>query len=294
MIRYCPNCGEGLDKVANFCPNCGYKIKENQIGSVPSEKSLKGKSIICEVCGEENLPGTAICTSCGAKLKNLSYYLKQSPARTERKERFKENKPGEQNYRTPAKVQAKLGNTKIVTIIVASAAVVFFILLLSGVFDSEPKLNSQSQTIGQNQSSQVNLQNVQRINELENQLKSNPNNADVLLELAHLRNDSGFNEKAIENYKQYLKIHPENADARVDMGVCYYKLRMYDEAKEAMETALKYSPRHQIAHLNLGIVNLAAGNLEKSKEWLQKAVDIDPNSDYGQEAKKLLESHIQQ
>ena len=75
------------------------------------------------------------------------------------------------------------------------------------------------------------------------------------------------------------------------MGVCYYNLRNFDNAIAEMSKALEYAPKHQIGHLNLGIVNLSAGNVQKAKEWLQKAVELDPNSDAGQRAKELLNSH---
>jgi Tfp pilus assembly protein PilF len=297
MIKFCPSCGEGLEKVGNFCPNCGYNLKEIQNNSTyPGKNSSAEKSIICEVCGEENPPGSAVCSSCGAILESASSVKIRSKDKSRKEPNSKVNKSKKQNpdsqplnYKAPF----KLDNTIVISIIGISAAVVFIILLLAGVFDSSSKLKTQINRDGQNQS-QISLQNVQRINELEKQLKSEPNNAVLILELAHLRNDSGFNEKAIENYRQYLKIHPEDADARVDMGVCFYKERRYNEAIETMETALKYQPKHQIAHLNLGIVNLAAGNLEKSKEWLQKAYDLNPNSEIGQKAKELIESHTQQ
>ncbi len=112
-----------------------------------------------------------------------------------------------------------------------------------------------------------------------------------LLELAHLKNDSGLFEAAIKNYTTYLAKNPKNADARVDMGVCYFNLQDFPNAIKEMETALKYVPNHQIAHLNLGVVNLSAGNLEKSKEWLKKAYELNPNNEIGQKANQLLNNH---
>ena len=126
---------------------------------------------------------------------------------------------------------------------------------------------------------------------LEAKIKSNPEDYKSLLELAHLKNDSGLFEAAIKNYKTYLVKNPKDADARVDMGVCYFNLKDYPNAIIEMETAIKYVPNHQIAHLNLGIVNLSAGNLEVSKEWLKKAVDLNPTSEVGKKAEQLLNNH---
>jgi tetratricopeptide (TPR) repeat protein len=132
---------------------------------------------------------------------------------------------------------------------------------------------------------------MQAINDLEAKIKQNPEDYTSLLQLAHLKNDSGLFEAAIQNYKVYLDKNPKDADARVDMGVCYFNLKDFTNAIKEMETAIKYVPNHQIAHLNLGVVNLSAGNLEKSKEWLKKAYDLNPISEVGIKAQQLLSNH---
>jgi tetratricopeptide (TPR) repeat protein len=132
---------------------------------------------------------------------------------------------------------------------------------------------------------------MQLINDLETKVKLNPDDYKSLLELAHLKNDSGLFDAAIQNYKTYLDKNPKDADARVDMGVCYFNLQDFPSAIKEMETALKYVPNHQIAHLNLGVVNLSAGNIEKSKEWLKKAYNLNPANEVGKKAEQLLNNH---
>jgi cytochrome c-type biogenesis protein CcmH/NrfG len=178
-------------------------------------------------------------------------------------------------------------------ILVGGIAVIAIILLTSGLLDSIPVTNIP---VNQNQqqngmSSGINLNNLQAINDLEAKIKQNPEDYTSLLQLAHLKNDSGLFEAAIQNYKTYLDKNPKDADARVDMGVCYFNLKDFSNAIQEMETALKYVPNHQIAHLNLGVVNLSAGNLEKSKEWLKKTYDLDPTSEVGIKAQQLLSNH---
>ena len=177
--------------------------------------------------------------------------------------------------------------------IIAGILLVAIVLILnfSGILDAKKVTETDIGGINQAQGTGVNLNNIQKINELEARVKANPNDKESILALAHLKNDSGMYEQAIINYKQYLKMQPKDADARVDMGVCYYNLGDFKTAISEMETALKYNPHHQIAFLNLGIVNLSAGNIEKSKEWLNKAVKENPGNDVGKKAKELLESH---
>ena len=178
-------------------------------------------------------------------------------------------------------------------ILIGGFAVIAIIILTSGVLDSAPvntSVMNQNQ-VTPNINSGVNLNNMQMINDLEAKIKQNPEDYKSLLELAHLKNDSGLFEAAIQNYKTYLDKNPKDADARVDMGVCYFNLRDYPNAIKEMETALTYIPNHQIAHLNLGVVNLSAGNIEKSKEWLKKAYDLNPTSEVGKKAEQLLNNH---
>jgi Tfp pilus assembly protein PilF len=62
-------------------------------------------------------------------------------------------------------------------------------------------------------------------------------------------------------------------------------------ALQEMERVYTINPHHQAAAFNLGIVQLNAGNLDEASEWLRRAASIDPNSDLGQRAKKLLDEH---
>ena len=118
-----------------------------------------------------------------------------------------------------------------------------------------------------------------------------PNDYETLEKLAHLLNDSGFFNKAIEKYKLYLQKFPDNADMRVDMGVCYFEMKQFDMAISQMKEALKYQPTHQIAHLNIGVVNYSAGNIDEAMNWWRKAVELDPDSPYGKRAKELIETN---
>ncbi|MCZ7608759.1 MAG: tetratricopeptide repeat protein [Ignavibacterium sp.] len=231
----------------------------------------------CNQCGSKLEAHHKFCPECGAKI-NVS----------------KSSKSGADSNQNISAVNGKTLNPKIVYgILIGGVAVIALILLSSGMLDSSSGVVS---SVNQNEqqsatNSGVNLNSLQMITELEEKVKQNPNDYQSLLELAHLKNDSGLFEAAIQNYKTYLEKNPADADARVDMGVCYFNLRDYPNAIKEMETALKYEPKHQIAHLNLGVVNLSAGNLAKSKEWLQKAYDLNPTNEIGQKAEQLLKNH---
>lgn len=183
-----------------------------------------------------------------------------------------------------------LSPIKILYLLFALILITGLILYSAGVFDSTTTPIQTENKSFEDQHSGVDLQNLERINELENQYKINPNNQ-VLLELAHLLNDSGFKERAIEKYKIYLTTNPKDADVLVDMGVCYYELQNYTEAERWMKEALKYNPKHQIAHMNLGIVTINSGKHDEAIEWWKKAIEINPNTDIAKRAQELINSH---
>ncbi|MFZ1519063.1 MAG: tetratricopeptide repeat protein [Ignavibacteriaceae bacterium] len=233
-------------------------------------------SKFCKECGYKFDGNFKFCPECGTKISST-----------------KEAKHSKHGSSPVLQNDGKNLNPKVIYGIMGGGIVVIAIILLtSGILDSPTVVSTP---VEQNQqqmgNSGVNLNNMQLINDLEARVKQNPEDYKSLLELAHLKNDSGLFDAAIENYKTYLDKNPKDADARVDMGVCYFNLQDFTNAIKEMETALTYVPNHQIAHLNLGVVNLSAGNLEKSKQWLKKAVELNPTNEVGKKAEQLLNNH---
>ena len=301
MASFCTECGAKVEKDFKFCPVCGNEI--NNFSEKDDQKETPTVEIlICSNCGEENTLNSIACFSCGVKLdktKTASVaksYIVQSEKRVKPKksESKKKNRPQKNTQDQNATVAVKkLDTKKIIGFVAVSLAIVFLVLVASGMIDfSNTDVNTApTSNIQQNQSSGIDLTAVNRINELKTIVENNPTNKDALLELANLRFDSGFFQDAAESYNQYLKLEPNNADARIDMGVCYYNLGQFDRAESEILAALKIAPDHQIGYLNLGVINLTRQNLEKAKEWFQKTVEIDPNSEIGKKAKSLLETH---
>jgi uncharacterized membrane protein YvbJ len=283
MVKYCPNCGTELKNEFKYCPSCGFNLQDLNV------QQEQETIVECENCGTDNPAGTEVCKGCGIKLKGEVKTTLKSTPKVYNKPKEERSKKKEPLKKTPEETK-EIDSKKIIGILAVVLIGGFIILFAAGIFD-KPVSSNINTNVNQNQNPGVDLSAVQKINELEAAVKANPENNEALLELAHLRNDSGMFEKAIENYKEYLSRVPADADARIDMGVCYYNLGRYNEAIDAMNKALEYSPDHQIGHLNLGIVNLASGNIEKSREWLQKAVALGPENEVGKRAQELLTSH---
>ena len=292
-MNYCPECGFKIDGNYNFCPNCGSKIGRglNETSEIP-EHSRENK--VCKNCGEENPVENVNCFSCGVPLRgSVERKLNKSKKVSEKSAKINLTKGDATDSKKNVSQEKVLDNKKVLVISAAVVAIFVLALLISGVFDpgSQSEVSQINSGTSSSNSNNVNLANMEEINKLENKVKENPDDLESTLHLAHMQQDAGLSEKAIENYKKYLSKFPEDADARVDMGICFYNLNDFNKAIAEMETAIKYQPKHQIAYLNLGIVNLTAKNLAASKEWFQKTVELDPNSEAGKRAQELLKSH---
>lgn len=288
-MNYCSECGYRIEGGFKFCPNCGSQINTLSISSERGEKVEE--VIVCKNCGEENSLTNSNCFSCGVPLKTVKnkkqVKVNLTNEKNDRKKFSGSNSSKVENISSDDKV---LDNKKILMISTFVVIVFVIALLITGVFDSGVQ-STVTQMNDQSNGSDVSLENLQEINDLENKILTNPDDLESTLHLAHLQQDSRLFEKAIANYKKYLEKNPENSDARVDMGICFYNLGDYTTAINEMETSIKYQPNHQIACLNLGIVNLTAQNIEVSKEWFRKAMELNPETEAGKRAQELLNTH---
>lgn len=246
------------------------------------------------------------CEACGAKLgSDVDEQSKPLEKEGQEVHRNDESQTDGENIQKDPKTKKKkknqhreseikkkeISNIALVYVVLALVAVGMVLLFGSGTF-SEPEAASSINNSNFDEIHKgVDLKKTQQINNLEQELKNNPDNLDTMLKLAHLLNDSGFHERAIEKYETYLKSDPNNADVMVDMGVCFFELHQYDKAIEVMQSAIKINPKHQIAHFNLGIVNLSADNREKAIEYWKKSIELEPNSRVARRAQELINNN---
>lgn len=251
----------------------------------------------CSVCGEVVNVDDKFCSSCGAALVRE---IKNNASASEKKSnnpQSVQNKTGTIKNRKKKISTEEVKNTKSLSSTKLFYLILFLILIgavlvySSGIFDPAPPAVSSQQADLNNPHAGVDLNHLEQISSLETTIKKNPKDFQSLLQLAHLLNDSGLKERAIEKYNLYLKQFPKEADVWVDMGVCYFETGRSAEAMSSMEKALKINPKHQIANLNLGIVNMSAGNTDKALGYWKKAIEIDSTNEIGQKAKELIKTH---
>jgi len=140
---------------------------------------------------------------------------------------------------------------------------------------------------------------------LQKMVEEYPDDDESLLRLAnllqdHSREDVNYLVRAITTYQKYLSRNPGNENARVDLGICFFEMSrtdtvhgtvLLDRAILEIGTVAEANPRHQAAAFNLGIITLNAGKTEEAAEWFERTMEIDPSSDLGARARRLLEQH---
>jgi len=112
---------------------------------------------------------------------------------------------------------------------------------------------------------------------LEN-LKADPNNAELLTRIGNIYYDVKQYPTAIEYYERSLKLQPANTAVRTDLGTAYWYTGNADTALAEFNKALAYEPNKANTLFNLGIVKWQGKNDAKGAiaDW-QKLLDTNPS-----------------
>lgn len=86
------------------------------------------------------------------------------------------------------------------------------------------------------------------------QLKSKPNDPQLLYNLGNIYYDTQNYPEAISYYEQSLKANPNSPDVRTDMATAYFYSGDSDKALAEISLVLKQSPTHANALFNQGMI----------------------------------------
>ena len=120
-------------------------------------------------------------------------------------------------------------------------------------------------------------------------LKSEPNNADLLINIGNIYYDAQQYPTAIEYYQRLLKVQPANTDVRTDMATAYWYTGNADAALAEFRTALSYESTKANTLFNLGIVQWQ-GKMDSAgalATW-QKLLDTNPNYEGKEKVLELM------
>lgn len=132
---------------------------------------------------------------------------------------------------------------------------------------------------GEQATSQVPPDVMNRILELEQAVIKNPQDASAWTHLGHLYFDTHQAKEAIRAYERSLALAPDDPDVLTDLGVMYRADHQHDRALATFDKAATINPKHEIALFNKGIVLYF--DLEKKEEGLavwRKLLGINPNA----------------
>ncbi len=90
------------------------------------------------------------------------------------------------------------------------------------------------------------------------QLKTQPNNAALLAEVAHIYFSTHQFKEANSYYEQSLKLDPKNVGVRADFASCLFYTGETDKSIATLEQALRYDPQSAQALYNLGMIRWKA------------------------------------
>lgn len=290
----CSDCGGVLGRGDNTCPRCGAMIENGDPLRVKARTSSAVSVQRCHVCGHENPATGAYCESCGVRLFSSS-----------QQERSIKNTRQQSGQSLPSRKKVAERRTRRFERwqLLAGAGLVMLVGFF--IYAEITKERPRTQQDAHESLSVEAAGAVREIEQLQKAVNGNPNDAASSLRLANLLHDHSKQDprllfRALEAYKSYLALNPADPDARVDLGIVYFELARIDSANarqllvkamNEMQTVAKAHPGHQAAAFNLGIVSLHAGNTDESNRWFRKTIDINPESDLGTRAQRLLEQH---
>jgi cytochrome c-type biogenesis protein CcmH/NrfG len=99
---------------------------------------------------------------------------------------------------------------------------------------------------------------------------------------------NGQFEEAADLYSQLSVLDPGSVDLQNNLGLTLHYINRSEEALAVLTKGSRMNPGNQRIWLTLGFVNKALGNDDAAKSSLQTAERINPDSDVGKSASRML------
>jgi tetratricopeptide (TPR) repeat protein len=117
---------------------------------------------------------------------------------------------------------------------------------------------------------------VARINQLKTRLQDDPNDREVLVELASLYYQAGFWEQAAGYFERLIEIEP-HPDLLTNLGICYRGMKDYDRAVASFDRAFELDPTHWQSLFNKVVVaSMDMGRADLTQQALRAIEAIQP------------------
>ncbi|MBI5740080.1 MAG: tetratricopeptide repeat protein [Nitrospirae bacterium] len=120
------------------------------------------------------------------------------------------------------------------------------------------------------------------------QLEDLPDDPEELTALGDKYFETGRYDKAARAYEKAIQKRPNDVDAYNDLGLSLHFMKRSDDAADILRKGTQVDPSYQRVRLSLGYVLMSSGQKEEAKVILKKVVEMNPDTDIGIEAKRLL------
>ncbi|RQW79901.1 MAG: tetratricopeptide repeat protein [Methanothrix sp.] len=89
---------------------------------------------------------------------------------------------------------------------------------------------------------------------------------------------SGHLDEARIYLEELLRQDPDNPDLLYNLGLCYVDLGQLEKGMELLHRCLQFAPGHSHAYVALGIAYQKKGDLPRAKEYAMRALAADPKN----------------
>ncbi len=110
----------------------------------------------------------------------------------------------------------------------------------------------------------------------EEEVKENPNDAHLRLNLGNIRLAQGRTEEAKQEIERAIQLDPNLAKAHYYEGLIARMQNRLPDAEREFETSVRLNPTDAKTWGNLGFVQIGLGNLKGARESLERSLEIDP------------------
>jgi tetratricopeptide (TPR) repeat protein len=120
-------------------------------------------------------------------------------------------------------------------------------------------------------------QNDRAIQDYDQAIKLNPNDADTFFDRGSVYSDKGQYDRAIQDFDQAIKLNPNLALAFNNRGFAYNNKGQYDRAIQDFDQAIKLNPKLALAFNNRGIAYNNKGRYDRAIQDYGQAIKLDPS-----------------
>jgi len=274
-MNTCENCATENNDDSKFCSNCGESMKSG-------DETKR----FCSTCGSEVPLGSNFCISCGAEVSTGKVAIRPDRAQAKaRKKRVSNKNPS----RRKNGILALLVSVPILSIL--------FYQIMQKEDSTTPRINldavpGMSAPRGNQPAvdSDAMAPVMQKLEELNDRIESDPNDFHAYLELGGMYATIGRFEEAAEYFESYVELQPEDGRVKIALAEMYANSGNTEKAKFHLEEALKVDPNDEFALYNLGIILASMGDKDGARNAWEQLAQENPNSAIGISAKENLDN----